>query len=272
MESFPKEIKDFKTQLKGKTALITGASRGIGKAIATAFAREQANLVIVARSKDRLEETARELKALGAETWLQLIDVSSEQSILDGLAEIKKNCRQVDILVNNAGIYKTSSVAGHSSRLWNEIMSTNLSSAFIFSRELIQEMVSAGWGRVINISSISGKHAEIHGAAYSASKFGMIGLTQSLALELADKGVTVNAICPGWVNTELAREQIEDPEWCRLNSIDPSESQDIARLSVPQMRFIESEEVAQLAVYLATDMARGITGQAINICGGMCLS
>jgi ketoreductase len=272
MDRFAKDIKDFKTNLTGKTVLVTGASRGIGKAIAIAFARTQCKLVLAARSKDRLEKTAEEIASLGASAFVQLIDVSQESSILSGLAEIRKNCAPIDILVNNAGIYKTASVAGHPSPLWNEIMSTNLTSAFIFSRELIQDMVAANWGRVINISSISGKHAEIHGAAYSASKFGLLGLTQALALELADKGVTVNAICPGWVNTELAREQIEDPEWCKLNSIDPQESQEIARLSVPQMRFIECDEVAQLAVYLATDMARGITGQAINICGGMCLS
>lgn len=272
MESFQKEIKDFKTDLKNKTVLVTGASRGIGKAIALAFAREKCNLVIAARSKERLEQTAHDIKTIGANAHFEIIDVSQEASILAGLTQIRQSCGKIDVLINNAGIYKTSSVADHSSELWNEILSTNLTSSFIFSRELIKDMVASGWGRVINISSISGKHAEIHGAAYSASKFGMIGLTQSLALELADKGVTVNAICPGWVNTELAHEQIADPEWCRLNSIDPKDSEDIARLSVPQMRFIESDEVAQLAVYLATDMARGITGQAINICGGMCLS
>ena len=137
MESFPKHIKDFKTELKGKTVLVTGASRGIGKAIAIAFARESCNLVIVGRNKDRLEKAAEDIRSLSVNVYLQLIDVSDEKSVLSGLGEISKNAAPIDILVNNAGIYKTSSVLGHTSELWNQIISTNLNSAFIFSRELI---------------------------------------------------------------------------------------------------------------------------------------
>jgi ketoreductase len=133
-------------------------------------------------------------------------------------------------------------------------------------------MIERKWGRIINISSISGQKAEAYGTAYSASKFGLIGVTQSLALELARHGITVNSVCPGWVETDMAQEQINDPEWCRLNDINPEESLDIARLSVPQMRLIQPDEVAGLVGYLCSDRAKGITGQAINICGGLSIS
>ncbi len=266
------DLKDFKTDLFGKVVLVTGASRGIGRAIALAFAERGARLVIQARSRERLESVASEIRALGAEALSQTLDVKDEDAVTDSLAEVRKKFGSVQILVNNAGIYHTVPLAGHPSSLWNEIINTNLTSAFVYSREVAPAMVSSAWGRIINISSISGKRAEIHGAAYSASKFALIGLSQSLALEFANAGITVNAICPGWVNTEMALGQLADPDWCKLNSVNAEESMEIARLSVPLMRFIEPEEVADLAVYLASDAGRGITGQAINVCGGMCLS
>ena len=132
-------------------------------------------------------------------------------------------------------------------------------------------MIELNWGRIINISSVSGKVGEIWGSAYSASKFALIGFTQSLSLEVARNGITVNAVCPGWVDTEMAKGQLEDPQWCKLNSVDPSESLSNACFSVPQMRFIEPSEVAALVVFLASVAARGITGQSINICGGLSL-
>jgi NAD(P)-dependent dehydrogenase (short-subunit alcohol dehydrogenase family) len=160
-------------------------------------------------------------------------------------------------------------VEGHDLDVWRRTLDTNMTSAMVASSLVLPEMVTRKWGRVINISSISGKAGEAFGAAYSASKFGLIGLTQSMALEVARFGVTVNAVCPGWVATDMAFSQINDPQWCQLNNLPPAESLDIARLSVPQERFIEPGEVASLVVYLSTDDARGITGQAINICGGL---
>jgi NAD(P)-dependent dehydrogenase (short-subunit alcohol dehydrogenase family) len=265
-------ISNFEANLSDRVVLVTGASRGIGKAIALAFARQKCRIVIMARDSKRLAETALAVAVCGAEAFSQTVDVSDEDAVLASLTAVKQKYGRVDVLVNNAGIYKTSAVIGHSTALWQETINVNLTSAFIFCRELAQPMVDFGWGRIINISSISGKHAEIQGAAYSVSKSGLIGLTQALALELAASGVTVNAICPGWVDTDLARGQLADPEWCKLNSVDAGESMEIARLSVPQMRFLTPEEVASLTVFLCGDSARGITGQAINICGGMCLS
>jgi NAD(P)-dependent dehydrogenase (short-subunit alcohol dehydrogenase family) len=265
-------ISNYKASLTERVVLVTGASRGIGRAIALAFAPLSGRIVIIARDQSRLSETEREVRNCGADCLSLACDVGDEQSVLAALCQVRRKFEKVDVLVNNAGIYTTSPVIGHPSSLWRQTLDINLTAAFVFCRELAASMAEAGWGRIINISSISGKHAEIHGAAYSASKFGLIGLTQALALELADRGVTVNAICPGWVNTDLARGQLACPEWCRLNSVDPDESLEIARLSVPQMRFLEPEEIAELAVYLCGESAGGITGQSINICGGMCLS
>lgn len=278
-------IKDFKT-LAGKVVLVTGASRGIGKAIAIAFARQGARLAVCARDLERLNQTVSDIKALGADVYSAAVDVLDEAAISTFLAGLKTNFGKIEVLINNAGIYKTLPVNGHSSAEWQQIINTNLSAPFFFCRETAPEMASAGWGRIINISSISGKHGEIYGSAYSASKAGLIGLTQSLALELASSGVTVNAVCPGWVKTDMAVNQLSDPAYRDLISVTvqgegstgqasdssaPSieESIEIARLSVPQMRFIEAEEVANLVLYLASEQARGITGQAINICGGM---
>ncbi len=263
-------IKDFQTDLSSKKVLITGASRGIGKAIAMAFAKTGAKLALVSRDNKRLTDACAEIAGGNRnQVYSRALDVSSEQEVVSFIKELKENFGGVDVLVNNAGVYKYSPLALHKSSLWHEIINTNLNSAFYFSSRLVPEMLSKRWGRVINISSISGKHGEAYGAAYSASKFALIGLTQSMALELADKGITVNAICPGWVKTDLACQQLLSEDWCKLNAIELDESLEIARLSVPQQRFIEAQEVAALAVYLATDAARGITGQAINICGGM---
>ena len=126
-------------------------------------------------------------------------------------------------------------------------------------------------GRIVNISSISGKSGEPYGAAYSSSKFAMIGLTQSLALEVARHGITVNAVCPGWVETDMAYEQLTDRRWCELNSLPVEDSVEIARLSIPREKFVKAEEVAALVRFLCSEDAQSITGQAINICGGLSL-
>ena len=265
-------IKNSQNGLSGKVTLVTGGSRGIGFAIAAAFASQGARVIIQARQSETLAHALSLLQAAGGNVTGQVVDVSIEEQAITSIGDVIAQFGSIDVLINNAGIYKTAPVEGHASSLWDETMAINLRAPFIYCREVLVGMKKSGWGRIINISSISGKHAEIHGAAYSASKFALIGLTQSLALELAASGVTVNAICPGWVATDLAKSQLSDPEWCKLNSVDPQESMELATLAVPQLRFIESDEVADLAVYLASESGRGITGQAINICGGMCLS
>jgi NAD(P)-dependent dehydrogenase (short-subunit alcohol dehydrogenase family) len=256
---------------KGKKVLVTGASRGIGRACALSFGRLGADLAILSRRPEGLCRLKADLDEISSNLLIvdEVIDVAQPQALKDCMKRVKEKLGRVDILVNNAGIYITEEVDGHSLAVWQQTLDTNLTSAMVASSCVLEGMVAQKWGRVINISSMSGKVGEAFGSAYSASKFGLLGLTQSMALEVARFGVTVNAICPGWVATDMAFDQIKDPQWCRLNNIEPADSLDIARLSVPQERFIEAAEVAALVTFLATDDARGITGQAINICGGL---
>jgi 3-hydroxybutyrate dehydrogenase len=257
--------------LKGRVAIVTGASRGLGKAIALELARQGAILGVCARSAEKLSLTQAEIKQAGSPCLAATCDVRNESDITAFVNYIKSHFGGVDILVNNAGVYKTEPVATHSLSAWQEVLNINLTGAMLFCRSVLPIMQNKQWGRIINISSVSGRTGEIWGSAYSASKFGMIGLTQSLALEVAQKGITVNAVCPGWVFTDMTREQLNDPEWNKRNATDPKEALSNACFAVPQNRFIEPDEVAGLVAYLAGDAARGITGQAINICGGLSL-
>jgi len=258
-----------KYALHGKVALVTGASRGIGKAIALSLAANGAHLALFARNQEALNSVKEEIEPLGRPCLAQSGDICKEEDIDRVVRLTEKKLGPIAILVNNAGIYKTEPVEDHDLASWAEIVDINLTGAMLASRRVLKPMKAAEWGRIINISSVSGQAGEAFGAAYSASKFGLIGLTQSLALEVAKYAITVNAVCPGWVMTEMAKEQLNDETWCGLNDLDASQSEEIARLSVPQMRFIEPYEVGQLVAFLCSDDARGITGQAINICGGL---
>jgi 3-hydroxybutyrate dehydrogenase len=259
------------SDLKDKTAVVTGASRGIGKAIALNLAREGANLAICARNAKLLADVKQEAESFGIKCFQQVADVSSEKAVTDFIQAAIREVGDADILVNNAGIYVTEPIANHPLDAWQQVIDTNLTGPFLLSRALIPPMVKRGWGRIVNISSISGKVAEIYGSAYSASKFGLIGLTQALALETAKHGITVNAICPGWVATDMAFNQLNDEQYLSLTDIEQIDSVDVARLSVPQMRFIDPVEVADLVNFLCSDKAKGIHGQALNICGGLSL-
>lgn len=254
-----------------RTALVTGGSRGIGKAIAIQLARQGLSVAICARNAQPLDAVAEELKRLGARALSGCCDVRDETAVSQFVDKVNATFGSVDVLVNNAGIYRTEPVKEHSLAVWNEVVETNLTGSLLFSRAVLGGMVQRRWGRIINISSVSGRTGEIWGSAYSASKFGLIGFTQSLALETARNGVTVNAVCPGWVATEMTKEQLEDPNWCKLNSMDTNDAIANACFAVPQNRFIEPDEVAGLVAFLVSDTARGITGQSINICGGLSL-
>jgi len=270
--------------LAGKNALVTGASRGIGRAIALELAGLGARVALVARNRERLEALVSEINDKGeAKAICNSFDIEVESSIADIAKWLKTEDFGVDVLVNNAGVYSTDYIpldhaAGWegadetNDNQWKRTVAVNLTAPYRLAKTFAPEMIDRKWGRIINMSSISGQKAEAYGTAYSASKFGLIGMTQSLALELARHGVTVNSVCPGWVETDMAQGQINDPQWCRLNDINPEESLDIARLSVPQMRLIQPDEVAGLVGYLCSDRAKGITGQAINICGGLSIT
>lgn len=253
-------------------AIVTGGSRGIGRAIALELARNGAHVAICARNEVQLSSAQQELQTTGSEIFASVCDVRDPHSVETFVEKVKNHLGgNIDILVNNAGIYKTEPVQEHSLETWNEVVDTNLTGSMLFCRAVLPSMLERKWGRIINVSSVSGRTGEIWGSAYSASKFGLIGFTQSLALETAPHGITVNAVCPGWVATDMSREQLEDPNWCKLNSTDPQDAISNACFAVPQNRFIEPDEVAGLVVFLASVAARGITGQSINICGGLSL-
>jgi NAD(P)-dependent dehydrogenase (short-subunit alcohol dehydrogenase family) len=255
--------------LKGKVAVVTGASRGIGRSIAMTLAGAGATVVAIARTSGLLQTLQAEISAAGGESVPYTCDVSDFPALHKCLLDASKRFGRIDILVNNAGVYLTDPIKDMSLTEWNSVMNINSTSAFVATKVLLEGMIEAKWGRVVFISSISGEAGEPYGAAYSASKFAMIGLMQSLALEVARYGVTANAICPGWVNTDMAKSIFQDEKWCRLNALDPDQAEELSRLSVPQERLIEPSEVAALALYLCSDFARGITGQSINICGGL---
>lgn len=274
-------VSAFLPDLKGRTVLVTGASRGIGRAIALAFVRAGARVCACARTLAALTPLQSELADAHASGLLPAgataallplaADVANEDAVAQLKDEVTKALGPLEIVVNNAGVFHSHPVDGYPLPEWHQVLETNLTGSMLVSRAFLPEMVSAGWGRIVNISSISGRTGEAFASAYSASKFGLVGFTQALALEVARHGITANAVCPGWVATDMSLSQLEDEDWCRLNSIAQEDSQEIARLSVPQMRFIEPDEVASLTLYLASEAARGITGQSINICGGLSL-
>ncbi|MBK9202445.1 MAG: SDR family oxidoreductase [Candidatus Obscuribacter sp.] len=261
------------TLLAQKTALITGAGRGIGLAIAQLFCQcGIKHLILTGRNQSRLETAAKDLSIYkDCQISIEQLDLSVPEAVAGRLDTIKQKLGTVDILINNAGVYQTAQVAGHTLNTWQKILDINLTGSMLLTSAFLPGMLSQNWGRIVNVSSISGKSAEAYGAAYSASKFALLGLTQSTALESARNGVTVNAVCPGWVATDMAFEQIDDPDWQSLNGLPAQDAQEFTRLSVPQERFIEPSEVASLVAYLCTNEARGITGQAINVCGGLSL-
>jgi 3-hydroxybutyrate dehydrogenase len=258
-------------KLKDRIALITGGGRGIGRAIASAFAQEGAQVVVAARTLEQVEEVAREITGQFSSNALPVVcDVSDVQSVERMFAQTAERFeRGPDILVNNAGIAESAPLTKTDNELWHRILAVNLSGTFYCTRAALPQMIERGWGRIINIASIAGKTGAPYIAAYSASKHGVLGLTRSAALEVAAKGITVNAICPGYVDTEMTTGAIENiTQKTRLSADEALDS--LKRMS-PQNRIIEPEEVAALALLLASEEGRGINGQAINVDGGSVL-
>ena len=245
--------------LTGKTALITGGGRGIGRAIALTFAQHGARVAVAARTREQVESVAQEI---GGNAFV--CDVSDSASVAEMFAEL-----QPDILVNNAGIAESATLPNTTDELWHRHLAINLSGTFYCTRAALPSMLERGWGRIINIASIAAKAGAPYISAYAASKHGVLGLTRSVALEVAARGVTVNAICPGYVETEMVSRGIH--QITAKTGRSAEEALEALKKMSPQNRLVTAEEVAAVALLLASEEGRGINGQGINIDGGSVL-
>lgn len=254
--------------LKGKSVVITGSTSGIGLGIARGFAREGCNIVLngfgdpeqIERVRAGLEKEFRVAVRYSSADMARPAEIESMIETADGLGG-------VDVLVNNAGIQHVAAVDEFPVEQWDRILAVNLSSAFHAIRVALPRMKRKGWGRIVNIASAHGLVASPFKSAYVAAKHGLVGLTKTVALETAGKGITCNAICPGYVLTPLVEKQIDDN--ARVHNI---AREDVIRKVIlerqPSKEFVRTEEVAALTVFLAGDAAASITGAALSIDGG----
>ena len=258
-------------KLQNRIALITGGGRGIGRAIALEFAREGAQIAVAARTLKQVEQVASEIGEQFSTRALPVVcDVSDPRSVEKIFATVNQAFgRGPDILVNNAGIAESAPLTKTDNELWQRHLAINLNGTFYCTRAALPQMIEGGWGRIINIASIAGKIGAPYIAAYSASKHGVLGLTRSAALEVAAKGISVNAICPGYVDTEMTTRGIENIT--KKTGLSANQAMESLKKMSPQNRIIEPEEVAALALLLASEEGRGINGQAINVDGGTVL-
>lgn len=251
--------------------MITGGGRGIGRAIALEFAREGAKVSLCSRTGDEVERVADEIsREFKADVMYDVCDVSDPDDVAEFfLATYNAFGRHPNILVNNAGVAESAPLVKTTDELWHKHLAINLSGTFYCMRAALPRMVAQGWGRIINVASIAGKTGAPYISAYSASKHGVLGLTRSVAMEVAPLGITVNAICPGYVETDMTERAIENIK-ARTGRSEQDARATLEQMS-PQNRLVTPEEVAALALLLASEEGRGITGQAINIDGGSLL-
>jgi NAD(P)-dependent dehydrogenase (short-subunit alcohol dehydrogenase family) len=254
-------------KLRSRVALVTGASRGIGRAIALGFAREGARMALTARSERELDSLVQEIESFGGTATAIPADLLVPDMPRRIVAEAAGVLGPVDILVNNAGVGSAPSprpVISFDDEFWNLTLALNLTIPYLFCKAVLPLMKDKRSGRIINIASLASRVGLLHGAAYAASKHGLLGLTRCVAIECAADGITANAICPGPVRTQMNdRRMAYDAQ--RLGV--PVE--ELAAKATPIGRRLEAEEIVSMAVLLASDESAAITGQAFNICGGM---
>lgn len=246
--------------------LVTGGSGGLGRVLARAFAQAGSRVVITSRSAERSKAAAKEISQGGATVVALPCDITEKKQVEALSEQIRMEVGTVQILVNNAGLARAARFLDMDDSLWDETLKINLTGTYYCCKVFLPGMTDARWGRIINIASTTAKVAYSHVSAYTASKHGVLGLTRVLALETARLGVTVNAICPGYLNTERTRQNAQ-----RMAETTGKSTQDILNLfaqSAPQKRLIEPDEVANLALVLASNGMGGMTGQAISIDGG----
>jgi NAD(P)-dependent dehydrogenase (short-subunit alcohol dehydrogenase family) len=247
------------TGLKGRNALITGASKGLGRAMAVALAKQGSHLILVARDKEKLESVAAEVLEAGGTADVFTADISREADVLALEEQVREKVGKVQILINNAGTNLRKSITDFTLDEWMGVQHTNVTSVFLMCRSFVPHMKGSGYGRIINMTSIMAHVSMPQRTLYSSTKFALLGVTKSLALELATEGITVNGISPGPFATEMNTPIMQNPE---LNA------QFIAK--IPVGRWGRVEEIGALAVFLCGDDAGFITGTDILIDGGWC--
>ena len=244
------------SQLTNQVAVVTGAGRGIGRAIALKFAAEGADVVCVSRTQENSEKVAAEIRTLGRKAWAHAVDVADAAAVSAAAEKILAEAGKVDILVNNAGVTRDGLLMRMSDADWDTVLDTNLKGAFLVTKSFVRAFIKQRSGRIINISSVIGLIGNAGQCNYSASKAGLIGFTQSTARELASRGITANAIAPGFIETDMTAELKPEMREALLKQI-------------PLNCFGSAEDIAGAALYLASPAARYITGQVLTVDGGM---
>jgi NAD(P)-dependent dehydrogenase (short-subunit alcohol dehydrogenase family) len=263
-------VSDQTLSLFGKRAVVTGAGRGIGRSIALALANAGADVAVTARTDAELHKLVGEISAAGRRSLSVPCDVTDPEQVKYMASTLFEGLGGIDILVNNAGNAGSQKFLNHSDELWHRMLAVNLTSVYYVSKALAPKLVEQRSGRIINIASIASRVGGGYIAAYTASKHGVLGLTRALAVELLPFNVTVNAICPGYVDTPMTDSSVANIS--ARTGMSEAQARETLAKSNPQHRLIEPEEVASIAVFLAQDSSKGITGQAINIDGGGVMS
>jgi NAD(P)-dependent dehydrogenase (short-subunit alcohol dehydrogenase family) len=256
--------------LAGKRAVVTGAGKGIGRSIALALARAGADVAVTARTASDIERLVGDIRALGRAAVAVTCDVTEAEQVQHMATTLLEGLGGLDILVNNAGNAGSHKLLDHSDELWHRMLAVNLTSVYYVCKAFLPVFIDQRGGRIINIASIASRAGGKYVAAYTASKHGVLGLTRALAVELLPYNVTVNAVCPGYVDTPLTDASVSN----MVARTGMSEAQARAWLAQtsPQNRLISPEEVASVVVFLALESSRGISGQALNLDGGKMMS
>lgn len=244
------------SQLANQVAVVTGAGRGIGRAIALKFAAEGADVVCVSRTADNAEKVAAEVRALGRRAWARAVDVADATAVAAAGEAILSETGRIDILVNNAGVTRDGLLMRMSEADWDTVLDTNLRGAFLFTKVFVRAMIKQRSGRIINVASVIGLLGNAGQANYAASKAGLIGFTRSVAREVASRGITANALAPGFIETDMT------------SGLNEEQRQKILQ-TIPLNTFGTVDDIANGAFFLASPAARYVTGQVLTIDGGM---